>query len=206
MTAFLNILSRVLGLSGRLGSSSGEDPVELLVDMGMDIVDLRSALDYDRHPSIVRRTVYLEKFLTAMLRTEAEYDPVNFELLFLLLEEISRLTELELRHVSWIRRVVVDEPIQFRALVDQEIQEGSGDILAVELRISEQAMYQIADVFNQCRRLREKREQPVLFLHPGPGTLKKASALLGAGTGEGYPEIYDDLLHGMMAVVEKGEV
>jgi chemotaxis protein histidine kinase CheA len=206
MTAFLNILSRVLGLSGRLGRSSGEDPVELLVDMGMDIVDLRSALDYDRHPSIVRRTVYLEKFLTAMLRTEAEYDPVNFELHFLLLEEISRLTELELRHVSWIRRVVVDEPIQFRALVDQEIQEGSGDILAVELRISEQAMYQIADVFNQCRRLREKREQPVLFLHPGPGTLKKASALLGAGTGEGYPEIYDDLLHGMMAVVEKGEV
>ncbi len=205
LLAFLKIFSRVLALSGRLGNSSGEDPVELLIDMGMDIVDLRSALELERYPSIVHRSVYLEKFITAMLRMEAEYDPVNFELLFLLLEEISRIVEQQLRHVSWIRRLIVDEPIQFRTLVDEEIRSGRRDILAVELRISEQTVYQIEDVFNQCRRLNEKRTHPVLFLHHGPGNLKKASSLVGEGTGGAYPEIYDDLLHGMMAVAEKGE-
>lgn len=201
MAAYIVVLSKVLAASERMAAESvGEDFPDLLMDLGMDVIDLRSAVDPGRYPSIARRLTYLEKFVTALLRLQAGYDAATFELLFILLDEVRELTEGELRSAPWLRRETVDEPIQFRELVERETASDSPDILAVELRISEEALYRIDDVFNQCRKLREQRRAPVFFYHPNPGKLKKSSLLLGESLGAVYPDIHTDLLHGMFEI------
>ncbi len=214
-------LARVKKIAEDLSAASSEDEgFDLLMELGMEVIDLRSIGENECFGFLGERILFLEKFVTALVRLQAPYDPITFELFYILLDTILWDVKHDVNHAPWIHRVVIDEPMQLRDLVSVEVGEESPEKesprrgaegaekeepLLVELRIGEATLYQIGDLFNQCRRLREGRKGPVLFLHPRPGSLEKASGLLGESLEGDYPTIYAEILPALLeaAVYQK---
>jgi two-component system, chemotaxis family, sensor kinase CheA len=197
------LYAQILHYTAALRSgNSGEDSVDLLLELGMYAVDFRSGIDEQRYGNLAFLATCLEMFVTAMLRVQSSYDSITFELLFLLCDRISEQFERYLVTASWIRTEVVDEPMQLRDLVEQEINSEASNILAVKLRISEGLSLQISDLFNQLRRLRAERKEKVFILHEKGDRLIKAAALIEQSLGDSYPSIHTSYLDGMVEILQ----
>jgi two-component system, chemotaxis family, sensor kinase CheA len=200
--SLIPVYARLMDYSGKLRrGDSGEDPVDLLLELGMHTVDFRSGVDEQRYSNLAFLAACLEMFVTSMLRVQGSYDPITFELLFFHSDRISGQFEHYLVTAPWIRTEIVDEPMQLRDLVEREIRSESNDILAVKLRISEGLSLQINDLFNQLRRLREQRKEKVFFLHEKGDKLIKAAALIEQSLGDSYPAIHTGYLAGMVEIL-----
>lgn len=186
----------------------GEAVYGILMDMGMAAMDLRNSAVALPVETFGVREQYLEKFVTAMVRLETPYDPVGYELMDLLLEEMQKQVEGLCSRASWIREALVLEPMQFRRLVEEEITSGSDDILILNIRIGESAIFKTKDFFNQCRRIREKRQGPICFVHSSWGALKSISGFLSDELGDSYPECHERMIEALFAMAkrEKGVI
>ncbi|ADK83084.1 Hpt domain-containing protein [Sediminispirochaeta smaragdinae] len=197
---FARSYGRAVELAGEIQFADSDKSIEQLLDLGMLALDLRDlGVQLDEN-ELGRVAIYLEKFVTALLRLQAEYEEITFELLYVLLDEMEERLRTLLKQVPWFRVEQVEEPIQLRNLVGLEIEEEKEDVLVVELHISEEAFLRSADLFNQCRRLKEERKGPVCFLHSKPGVLAKAAQLLGQSIGAVYPDVHKDVLSGIIGI------
>ncbi len=197
---FAGSYGRAVELAGEIQFADSDKSIEQLLDLGMLALDLRDLGVQLDEGELGRVAIYLEKFVTALLRLQAEYEEITFELLYVLLDEIEDRLRTLLKRVPWFRVEQVEEPIQLRNLVGLEIEEEKEDVLVVELHISEEAFLRSADLFNQCRRLKEERKGPVCFLHANPGVLAKAAQLLGQSIGAVYPDVHKDVLSGIIGI------
>lgn len=179
----LRLFYKIEGLSEEL-RRSGENLPDLLMDMGMEAIDLRSLAEDANQPRfnlLTKTAVYLEKFTATLAREQIEYNDISYELLYVLLDDFKRTMwqQLYLTHAVAYKKIATMEEMN---RVEREI--GSDDKLwAIDLAFASSNPARSSDFFSRMVQIKQNVNIPLVYISPLSQYYRKAADLLDQALG-----------------------
>jgi len=197
-------LYRTLETAAKLSLLDASDTAglsDVLMDLGMEVIDLRSACE-DAPVDLSRLSVYLEKAATVYSREQIPYSEIAYELLFLLLEDLKKeiWEKLYLSGALGYKKIITMEELDNTDFPHTEKQR----LWVIDLAFSSTNNRRISDFIGKIAELRRRVSVPMIFISTHSTYYRKATALL-AGAIEGFPEVAGDLEEGLKLYIEAEE-
>jgi len=156
-----------------------EDLPDLLMDLGMETIELRSLVEGSNQPrsSLLSQTaVYLEKFTATLAREQLDYNDISYELLYVLLDDFKRSMwqQLYLTRAIAYKKVATMEEMN---RIEQEI--GTEDKLwVIDLAFASSSSARSSDFFSRMVQIKRKLKVPLVYISPHSQYYRKAADLL----------------------------
>ena len=161
-----------------------EDLPDLLMDIGMQAIELRSLTEDSDHPrfnQLTQTAVYLEKFTATLAREQLDYNDISYELLYVLLDDFKRSMwqQLYLTRAIAYKKVATMEEMN---RVEQEI--GTEDKLwVIDLAFASSSSARSSDFFSRMVQIKRKLKVPLVYISPHSQYYRKAADLLDQALG-----------------------
>lgn len=164
--------------------AAGENLPDLLMDLGMEAIELRSRAedpDQPRFNVLTKTAVYLEKFTATLAREQIEYNDISYELLYVLLDDFkqSMWQQLYLSHAVAYKKIATMEEMN---RVEQEI--GSEDKMwVIDLAFASSNPARSSDFFSRMVQIKRNISVPLVYISPYSQYYRKAADLLDQALG-----------------------
>jgi two-component system, chemotaxis family, sensor kinase CheA len=160
-------------------SEGNEELLDLLMDLGMETIELRSLTEDQNHPRLhmlAKTAMYLEKFCATLAREQVDYNDISYELLYVLLDDFKRSMWQQLyltRAIAYKKIATMEEMHR----IEQEM--GTEDQLwVIELAFASSSSARSSDFFSRMVQIKRSVEVPLVYISPHSQYYRKASDLL----------------------------
>ncbi len=165
--------------------NSPEDWEDILMDLGMAAIELRSAVD-EASEYLDRIAIYIEKFTSTVSREQIPYSEISYELLYLLLNDFRRGMWERLYVIGVFRHFRIDSVEALDEVVSRIEEEGV--LYVVELAFKKETFLREAPLFGKLEAVKQAAPERVVLISPRFQLMQKATALLDQAL-EGFPQI-----------------
>jgi hypothetical protein len=166
-------------------SGSSGDWEDILLDLGMAAIELRSAVD-EASEYLDRTAVYIEKFTSTVSREQIPYSDISYELLYLLLNDFRRAVWERLYLLGVLRHFRIDSVDALDEVVTHLQEEGV--LYVVELAFKKDTFLREAPLFGKLEKVKQTAPERLVLISPRFQLMQKATALLDQAL-EGFPQI-----------------
>ncbi len=187
---------KIEGLSEEL-RRAGDNLPDLLMDLGMETIDLRSFTedsDQPRFNLLTKTAVYLEKFTATLAREQIEYNDISYELLYVLLDDFKRTIwqQLYLTHAVAYKKIATMEEMN---RLEQQI-ESDDQLWVIDLAFASSNPARSSDFFSRMVQIKRKISIPLVYISPHSQYYRKAADLLDQALG-GFTRIAGTIEEGV---------
>lgn len=165
-----------------------EDLPEILMDLGMEAIDLRSsAEEIDESTSqstsqeLVRIAIYIEKFTATLAREQFSYNDISYELLFVLCEDFKRIMWEQLYFtgaMAYKKIATMEELNRIEHAIKPE-----DKMWIIDLAFTSANSVRSNDFFSRMTQIKAKMKVPLVFISPHSRYYQKAADLLDQALG-----------------------
>lgn len=201
-SAVLRELFNVEDLLSQLEKGDG-DPFDLLMDMGMAVIDLRSETE-GRSLAVSRLAVYIEKFVTTATREQIPYNNISYELLQVLLHDLKKqiFETLYIGGALGYKKIVsMEELIRLEGVLKEQDQ---GMLWIIELDFSSANPRRSNEFFTRLMELKYHSGLSLVFISPHSSYYQKATSLLNEAL-EGFPRLAGNVEEGIKMYIRSEE-
>ena len=178
-----------------------EDLPEILMDLGMEAIDLRSSVEeMDESTSqstsegLVRLAIYIEKFTATLAREQFPYNDISYELLFVLCEDFKRNMWEQLYFtgaLAYKKIATMEELHRIEHAIKPE-----DKLWTIDLAFASANSVRSNDFFSRMAEIKAKVDVPLVFISPHSQYYQKAADLLDQALG-GFTRIAGTLEDGV---------
>ncbi len=164
--------------------SSKQDLPELLMDLGMEAIDLRSNTDEMNNSAvslISQIAVYLEKFTATLAREQFPYNDISYELLFVLCEDFKKALWKQLYFTGALayKKIATMEELN---RIEEEVPEGD-KLWIIDLAFASSNSTRSSDFFSRMIQIKRSIHVPLVYISPLSHYYRKAADLLDQALG-----------------------
>ncbi|SRR6056297_65859 len=178
-----------------------EDLPEILMDLGMEAIDLRSSAEemgestsQSTSQELVRLAIYIEKFTATLAREQFPYNDISYELLFVLCEDFKRSMWEQLYFtgaLAYKKIATMEELNRIEHAIKPE-----DKLWTIDLAFASANSVRSNDFFSRMAEIKAKVDVPLVFISPHSRYYQKAADLLDQALG-GFTRIAGTLEDGV---------
>lgn len=178
-----------------------EDLPDLLMDLGMETIELRSLTADPKHSglhTLAHTAVYLEKFSATLAREQFDYNDISYELLYVLLDDFKRSMwqQLYLTGAIAYKKIATMEEMN---RIEQEISP-EDQLWVIELAFASSSSARSSDFFSRMVQIKRSMDVPLVYISPHSQYYRKASDLLDQALG-GFARIAGTIEDGVKTYI-----